>query len=83
MADVKVVSPEGVAEEVLAEFYRAVSRFGPFASRHEGIAVIREEYLELERAVFWGDGGPENVRVEAIQLAAMALRFVYDVGGET
>lgn len=26
-----------------------------FASTHEAIAVIREEYLELEKEVFWGE----------------------------
>jgi hypothetical protein len=26
-----------------------------FASTHEALAVIREEYLELEKEVFWGE----------------------------
>jgi hypothetical protein len=59
------------------ELKRAMAKFGPMASAHEGIAVIREEYLELEREVFWGTG--ERMREEAVQLAAMALRFLVDV----
>jgi hypothetical protein len=59
------------------ELKRAMAKFGPMASGHEGIAVIREEYLELEREVFWGTR--EAAREEAIQLAAMALRFLVDV----
>jgi hypothetical protein len=59
------------------ELKRAMGKFGPMASGHEGIAVIREEYLELEREVFWGTR--EAAREEAVQLAAMALRFLVDV----
>jgi hypothetical protein len=58
------------------ELRRATQRFGPMASAHEGIAVIREEYLELEREIFHGD--PQQAIEEAIQLAAMALRFLVD-----
>ena len=62
--------------EVEAELTRATGIFGPFASAHEGIAVIREEYLELEEAVFTNMG--HHARKEAIQLAAMAVRFLVD-----
>ena len=60
------------------ELIRARRRFAPFASAHEGIAVIREEYLELERAVFHGTG--EEALEEAVQLSAMAARYVIDIG---
>ena len=56
------------------ELERAESLFPPFNSAHEGIAVIREEYLELEKEVFWGD--VKKMREEAIQLGAMAMRMV-------
>ncbi len=59
------------------ELLIASERFGTFGNAHEGIAVIREEYLELEHEVF--HGSPENAFDEAIQLAAMALRFMVDI----
>jgi hypothetical protein len=72
-----------------------------FASQAEGIAVIREEYLELEKEVFWGkkevekqlfeesfDGSFDRpdaekiwkgkMRAEAVQLAAMTIRFIQE-----
>lgn len=80
----------GILEEIGAELVRARSRFGPMRSAHEGIAVIEEEFLELREAIFkkkWdatdatGAYAKElaHIRVEAIQLAAMATRFVFDV----
>lgn len=66
-----------------------------FASQAEGIAVIREEFMELEQEVFWGKkkalkvcGGigaeraekmhKDRMRAEAVQLAAMAIRFIQE-----
>jgi hypothetical protein len=83
-------------EDVQAELERARGKFPAFRSAHEGIAIIREEYLKLEREVFWGPSEvwPEPMladpsethharnrlmRAEAVQLAAMALRFIEDV----
>jgi hypothetical protein len=68
---------------VEAELHRATRRFGPLASPHEGIAVIREEYMELEREVYWGDGRGEAALAEAVQLAAMACRYLLDIGART
>jgi hypothetical protein len=62
---------------IRAELEKATDKFGPMASSHEGIAVIREEYLELEREVFHGDH--QNSIEEAIQLGAMAARFIVDM----
>jgi hypothetical protein len=76
---------EPFASMVVAELRRARSLFPPFHSPHEGIAVIREEFLELEREVFKGGSEPRSasrMQQEAIQLAAMALRFAQDCCGE-
>lgn len=66
------------------ELERATAKFGPFASAHEGFAVIDEEFLELREAVYW----PHKVDpttsaaaqrgIEAKQLGAMAARFLAD-----
>lgn len=68
----------GAVEIVLRELQRARRRFEPFHSAHEGLAIIREEYREFEEAVFHGTG--EEALDEAVQLAAMALRYVVDIG---
>jgi hypothetical protein len=69
-----------VIDVVLGELQRATAKFGKFHSSHEGIAVLREEYLELEREVFWGKDR-DCVTAEAIQVAVMALRFLRDCCG--
>ena len=60
-----------------AEFIRATRRSGTFASQHEGWAVIREELDELWDEVK-RNGDVTALRKEAIQVGAMALRFLTD-----
>lgn len=62
---------------VADELKRAMHKFGPMASGHEGYAVILEELDELWHEV--KHGTPERARDEAVQVAAMALRFLVDV----
>jgi hypothetical protein len=66
--------------QVRDEVERATSKFGPFNSPHEGYAVILEELDEL-----WDEikdsksaGTSERQMSEAIQVAAMAVRFLMD-----
>jgi len=66
-----------IALDVVAELRRATEKFGPFASTHEGYAVIKEELDELWDAVRKND--LQAAIDEAKQLAAMGIRFVYDV----
>jgi len=71
-----------VWEQIADELDRAIDEFGPMASAHEGIAVIEEEFLEMRSAVFWGvdsKGRPSDPHDEALQLAAMAVRYLIDV----
>ena len=63
---------------ILEEYDRATENFGCFASAHEGIAVLREEYLELEREVFKKNPNKIKMMKEAIQVGAMAMRFLVD-----
>ena len=69
-----------IMNEVIAELKRARGIFPPFNSAHEGYAVILEELDELWACV--KTKGNPGMRKEAIQLAAMALRFLDDVCGE-
>ena len=67
---------------VQLELLRAQARFEPFASTHEGFALIHEEVDELWDAVKSNES-PERLAAEAIQVAAMALRFITDLEGMT
>jgi hypothetical protein len=74
---VKLGLTDDVMIEVWEELQRARKKFGPFVSHHEGYAVILEELDEL-----WDEikaNNPAKARTEAIQVAAMAIRFVLDL----
>lgn len=69
---------------IRAELAAATLKFGPFASAHEGYAVILEELDEL-----WDEvknnkapGARDRQRNEARQVAAMAARFLLDLPAE-
>ena len=67
-------------DSVYLELKDAMDKFRPFNSNHEGYAVILEEVDELWVEVKAHDpnfASPE-CRKEAIQVAAMALRFLID-----
>jgi hypothetical protein len=64
---------------VLAEFHRASDLHPKFNSAHEGYAVILEEMDELKAEVWKRHHDPALMRKEAVQVAAMALRFLTDV----
>jgi hypothetical protein len=62
------------------ELYRATRSYGPFNSTHEGYAVILEELDEM-----WDDIKANKfiqAKKEAIQVAAMCVRYMMDVRGE-
>jgi len=70
----------GILVEVAVEHGRAIRKFPSFHSAHEGFAVLLEEVEELKEHVFTNQGKRDipAMRHEAIQVAAMALRFVID-----
>lgn len=69
-------------EEVQSELTRARQLYPAFNSAHEGWAVLNEEMEEL-----WVEvkrqgrtaGHIRQMRQEAIQVAAMAIRFIEDI----
>ena len=71
-------------DETTEELRRARAKFPVFVSAHEGFAILKEEVDEL-----WDEvkgHHPERMkrmREEAVQVAAMAIRFIEDVCGAT
>lgn len=63
--------------DITAEAEQAMTRWPPFNSAHEGYAVLLEEVDEL-----WDDIKANQVErsiAEAIQVGAMALRYVVEM----
>ena len=59
----------------------AFKKFPPIRSYHEGYAVIKEEVDELWDDIKANKGGEAAASHEALQIAAMAIRYIHDVGG--
>lgn len=64
------------------ELEKATKRFDSFNSPHEGWAVIKEELDELWEHVRANTGRDRDAMVECVQIATMALRYVYDLGAD-
>jgi NTP pyrophosphatase (non-canonical NTP hydrolase) len=72
-ADSKATAERDAIEEARQRMARAFGRYGPFASTHEALGVLAEEWDELRIAV--RANASESVRDEALDLAAVALRL--------
>lgn len=72
---------ERILNSVESEILHALAEHPPIHSAHEGYAVILEELDELKAEVWKRSSkrNMENMREEAIQVAAMAVRFILDV----
>lgn len=64
--------------KIVEEVNRASAKFKPFASKHEGFAILNEEVEELWEAIK-DDKDWDDLESEAIQVGAMALRFLNDI----
>jgi NTP pyrophosphatase (non-canonical NTP hydrolase) len=79
------MSADAVSHEVLAELARATRKFPhwPVDPIHAA-TIIAEECGELQKAVLESvyephKGSRQNVRTEAVQAAAMCLRFIVNM----
>lgn len=72
----KIIQLRTLASNELA---LAIEKFPSFNSAHEGYAVIKEEVDELWELVKANKGRSVQAEREALQIAAMALRFVLDL----
>jgi hypothetical protein len=73
------IKSQGIASELIAELESATKKFGPFCSEHHGQNVIREELDELWDEIKDKHGTKAKQRLEAIQVGAMAIRYIMDV----
>ena len=71
-----------LAVEVLDELRTARTVFAAMHSPHEGFAVIKEELDELWEHVRGNTGRGRRARREAIQIAAMAMRYIIDLSDD-
>jgi len=70
--------------EVREELKRAMQKFGPMRSGHEGFAILMEEVDELWEAVRLNqgtEGRSYRMERESTQVAAMAILFRFDLSG--
>lgn len=67
-----------ILSDVLKELNKADGKFPPFPNAHCGYAVILEELDELWDEVK-GNGPAERKYQEAVQVAAMAVKFMRDI----
>ena len=70
-----------IIDEVKTELLKATVKFEAFHNAHEGYAVLLEEVDELWDNVKLNQKNPERqtlLKKEGVQVAAMALRFLYD-----
>lgn len=81
---------EQVANEIKEELETLPEKYAnsTFNSHHEGLAVIQEEFEELKDEVFFGAKNlieytdsthRRRMRKEAIQVAAMCVRFIQEL----
>ena len=70
---------DAILWEVKSELNRALDRFPSINSPHEGKAVIEEELEELWEYVKANRGRHPAAREGAIQVAAMAVWYVFDL----
>lgn len=73
-----MIASEAV-DAAFVELDRARQLHAPIAGRHEGYAVILEELDELWAECKKKRPDVDALREEAIQVAAMALRFAIDL----
>lgn len=68
-----------VLDEVRHNLKQGMIKHAPMHSPHEGASVIREEFEELWDHVKADTGRTPEARKEALQLAAMAVRYIVDL----
>ncbi len=85
MANATEVTTSVVMSQVADELQQAMKHWPAFNSAHEGYGVLKEEFDELwdEIKINQKRRDIDKMRREAIQVAAMAIRFAIEVCNDT
>lgn len=67
-----------IVGEIETELARADAKHGPMLEPVEGLYTLRCEVMELAREVHRKNQDPQAMRKEAVQVAAMAVKFLRD-----
>ncbi len=70
-----------VMDEIEAEYWRIKQKYNDLNNPHEGYACLLEQCDELWTEVCRHKRNNAQMRAEAIEVAAVAMRFVLDLGG--
>lgn len=75
---------EQTVKELCTELNSAITNWPPFNSAHEGYGVLAEEFDELWAHVKMNQKKRDLIEMkkEAIQVAAMAIRFAIEICNE-
>jgi len=68
-----------ILAEIKMELVKAMTKHASMHSPHEGSSVIREEFEELWAHVMADTGRTAEARKEALQVAAMGIRYALDL----
>jgi len=68
---------------IIHEFNKATEKNGAFNSPHEAYAVLLEEVDELWDDIKRNQGRNQKAMLEAMQVAAMAMRYLVDFGKDS
>lgn len=76
---------DAILSDVRSEVVNATMNWPAFNSAHEGFAVLNEEFDELKEHVWTNQKRRDltEMQKEAIQVAAMAVRFALEVCNES
>lgn len=70
---------DAVLEETKIVLVKSMTKHASMHSPHEGSSVIREEFEELWEHVMADTGRTPAARKEALQVAAMGVRYALDL----
>ena len=70
---------DSLVSNLREELAHAIAKHGPMASPHEGYSVILEEVDELWEHVKHDTGLSQAAIKEAMHIAAMGLRYAFDM----
>lgn len=70
-----------IAEQTVAEIFRAMQLHSSMSNAHEALAVIEEEVFEFKLEVYKKQSArdPLKMRSELVQTAAMCIRAIHDL----